>query len=97
MKNDRWIKWYQYGDTGLINFGQMPVSSASKELQKFEREAVELLNKSGADHVVYGLRICAGDGELGCVKFYMKMMSDEDFQNDVATLRNCVVYAVHKR
>lgn len=97
MKNDGWVKWYQYGEEGMINFGQMTLGDVGNELAKFRKLAVGALAASEEDHVVYGLKVYAEDGSLDCVKFYLKPMSDEEFQKDVATLKNCVVYAVHKR
>ena len=97
MKRYVWVKWYQYGENGLIDFGQMPLENVADELRKFEKQALETLKETGADHVVYGLKVYGEDGYTDCVKFYMKPMSNDDFYNDVATLKNCIVYAVHKR
>ena len=92
----RWIKWFQYGNEGLINFGQMPIMDVAKHLKKFERQASRVLRQTNSDHVVYGLKTYDEHDSLECVKFYMIAMSDEDFQKDIATLKNCIVYALHK-
>lgn len=91
----RWVKWYQYADQGMVNCGQMPLLDAHKNLREFSKYARELLEKTGADHVVYGMKVYGEKDRLEAVKFYMKPMSDEEFQKDVANLKNCVIYAAH--
>lgn len=97
MSYVKWIKWSQWSDGGMVGFGQMPGTDVEQNLQKFELEAAKLLEKSGADHVVYGLKIYDENDELEHVKFYLHAMSDEEFQRNVATLTGCTVYALHKR
>ena len=63
-------------------------------LQKFEQEAKKLLEETGADHVVYGMKIYE-DGHLKEARFYLQPMKEE-FER-VAKLRGVVVYALHKR
>lgn len=96
MKNNGWVKWSQYTDQGLVNFGQMPIRDVPKTLREFSQGAKELLDKTGADHVVYGLKVYDENGELEAVKFYQLPMDDATFDKDVATLKNCTVYALHK-
>lgn len=93
----KWVRWSQWDNGGMVGFGQMPVQDVEKDLQKFEQEASIILKKTGADHVVYGLKVYDDEGELAAVKFYLKPMNDEDFQKDVASLKDVVVYALHKR
>lgn len=64
-------------------------------LQKFEQEAKKLLEETGADHVVYGMKIYE-DGHLKEARFYLRPMNEEEFER-VAKLRGVVVYALHKR
>ena len=92
----RWIKWFQYGNEGLINFGQMPITDITKHLNRLEGQASKVLKETNSDHVVYGLKIYDENGSLECIKFYMIAMFDEEFQKNVATLKNCIVYALHK-
>lgn len=96
MKNDGWVRWSQWESGGMTNFGQMRVKDVDGHLRKFAKEAREVLQKTGADHVVYGLKRYDEDGDLEHVKFYMVPMNDEDFQKDVATLKGCTIYALHK-
>lgn len=64
-------------------------------LQKFEQEAQKLLKETGADHVVYGMKIYE-DGHLKEARFYLKPLSEEEFDL-VASLSGVMVYALHKR
>ena len=91
----RWIRWTQWGKDGMIGVGQMPMNEVNENLVRFSKKAHEVLEKTGADHVVYGLKLYDSSGELESVKFYMVPMDDEQFQKDVATLKGVTVYAVH--
>ena len=64
-------------------------------LQKFEQEAKKLLDETGADHVVDGMKIYE-DGHLQEARFYLQPMSEEEFDR-VASLSGVIVYALHKR
>ena len=64
-------------------------------LQKFEQEAQKLLKETGADHVVYGMKIYE-DGHLKEARFYLQPMNEEEFDR-VASLSGVMVYALHKR
>ncbi len=98
MKNGGWVRWTQWAPEGLADFGQMPILDVGKELQKFEREAAKILKETDADHVLYGVKEYDGDGDLEAVRFYLKPMSEQEFEDRV--VKNCTgmtVYAVHKR
>lgn len=91
-----WVKWSQWTGEGMVNFGQMPVRDIAKYLQAFEVDAKEVLQKTGADHVLYGVKQYE-DMTLTEVRFYMIPMDDEQFEKDVANKRGVVVFALHKR
>lgn len=91
-----WVKWSQWTGEGMVNFGQMPVRDIAKYLQAFEVDAKEVLQKTGADHVLYGVKQYE-DGTLTEVRFYMIPMDDEQLEKDVANKRGVVVFALHKR
>ncbi|MBR3973035.1 MAG: hypothetical protein IKJ99_03675 [Oscillospiraceae bacterium] len=93
----KWIKWTQWESGGCIGIGQMPGREVEKNLQEFEKQAAKVLKETGADHVVYGMKLYDEDGELEEVKFYMVPIDDEKFQKDVASLSGCVIYALHAR
>ena len=91
-----WVRWSQWTGEGMVNFGQMPVRDIAKYLQAFEMDAKEVLEKTGADHVLYCVKQYE-DGTLTEVRFYMIPMDDEQFEKDVANKRGVVVFALHKR
>lgn len=93
----KWIKWTQWDKGGMVGFGQMPGRDVEKNLQNFELEAAKVLKETGADHVVYGMKLYDENDELEHVKFYMAPMDDATFQKDVASLSGCVIYALHAR
>lgn len=92
----KWVHWSQWGECGMIDAGQMPVRDVQKHLQRFETEAADLLETSGADHVVYATKEYNGE-ELDNVKFYLLPMTEKKFEERVASLKNIVVYALHRR
>lgn len=98
MKNSGWVKWKQWTANGLVAFGQMPNRDVGRELQKFEAEAANILKKTGADHVLYGVKAYDGDGDLEEVRFYLEPMSEQEFEDRVVkNSAGLTVYAVHKR
>ena len=95
--SEGWIRWSQWSDAGMVDFGQMPTRDVAKYLRKFAEKAREILKESDADHVVYGFLQYGESKDFREVKFYLQPMDDERFQKDVATLSSGVVYAVHKQ
>ena len=93
----KWIRWTQWTEAGMVNFGQMPARDVEKCLQDFEHQAKEVLKETGADHVLYGVKGYDLDGDLNEVRFYMIAMDDERFQKEVASKAGVTVYALHKR
>ncbi len=79
----------------MVDHGEMPVKDIQKYLQKFELEAKKILDQTGADHVLYGIKKYRGD-DLEEVCFYLLPVSDEKY-DDVAKLKNVVAYALHNR
>lgn len=89
-----WVRWSQWDAGGMVAVGQMPVKDIQKNLQDFEKKAKEILDKSGADHVVYGLKEYNDDGTLDEVRFYLQPMDEQEFDR-VAGMRGVRVYALH--
>lgn len=90
MKNSGWVKWKHWTANGLVAFGQMPKRDVGRELQKFEVEAANVLKKTGADHVLYGVK--AYDGHrfaqsLGNAEMKWKHSEDEYFDFVLTSLR----------
>lgn len=89
-----WVRWSQWDAGGMVAVGQMQVKDIQKNLQEFEKKAREILAKSGADHVVYGLKEYNDDGTLDEVRFYLQPMDEQEFER-VAGMRGVQVYALH--
>lgn len=89
-----WVKWSQWTDTGMVDFGQMPVKKMQENLQRFETEAKKILNKTGAAHVLYGRKLFGEDGELEELRFYLIPMDEAEFDR-VAKIPRQQVYALH--
>lgn len=94
--SDGWVRWSQWTDAGMTNFGQMRIEDVAKNLREFAAKAKEILHKTGADHVVYGIKEYDKDGKLDEVRFYLAPFTDNDFQKEVATIKGCTIYAVHR-
>ncbi len=90
----RRIDWSQWTEGGMVGMGQMTLQDVQGNLQKFEQEARKVMDETGADHVVYGMKIYE-DGHLKEVRFYLQPMSEEEFDR-VASLSGVIVYALHK-
>ena len=73
-----------------------PSGVIQSELQRFEARAKELMEETGADHVLYGRKFYNEAGELEELRFYLLPMSDETFEERVVPLKNQQVYALHK-
>jgi hypothetical protein len=94
---DKWIKWSQWSDTGMMDKGEMPLSNLQKVLKKFEKEAQAVLKETNADHVIYGVKYYdKKTGQLEEVRFYMLPMDENRFQS-VGKYENVIIYALHKR
>lgn len=89
-----WVRWSQWDAGGMVAVGQMPVNEIQKNLQAFEKKAKEVLDKSGAAHVVYGVKEYSEDGVLEEVRFYLQPMDEQEFDR-VAGMRGMQVYALH--
>lgn len=93
--SDGFVKWFYWGQNGLINYGQMRKCEVATALLEFEKQAKKVLERTGADHVLYGVKRYDENGQLEKITFYMEPMTDEQFEQNVASLNDCVVYALH--
>lgn len=94
MSGRKWVRWTQWDAGGMVGVGQMPLDQVQGTLQKFELEARSLLERTGSDHVVYGMKNYDEDDNLEQVRFYLQPMSEEEFDR-VAKLKGVQVYALH--
>lgn len=93
----KWIPWSRYTDSVVVETGEMPPKELPVLLKEYGAQAKELLEKGGADHVVYAVIEYTPESEMKEVQFYMLEMDDKTFQERVNLLKDSVVYAVHKR
>lgn len=91
------IKWSMKDSTGCVQRGKLPLSQLPGILLSFENSAAETLRRTGADHVLYAVKIYNSVDELMAVQFYMNPMSDEEFYKMVGKGRSTLIYALHSR
>ena len=91
------IRWSMKDLAGCVQRGQMPLSQLPGILRDFENSAAETLRRTGADHVLYAVKIYNTEDELTAVQFYMNPMSDEEFSKVAGKGRGTMIYALHSR
>ncbi len=89
------VKWSLMDSTGCKQRGEIELAQIPGELLRFEREAARVMKKTGADHVLYGIKIYGTDDQLKTVQFYMNPMEDEEFYRLTGRVRNAMIYALH--
>ncbi len=97
MAEIKWLRWQRWSKNGMSQFGQMPLKNLKWNLEGFRQKALEILEQTGADHVLYAVKVYDEKDELDLVKFYMEPMDNESYERDMASVSGVVVYAVHKR
>lgn len=91
------INWSMKDTNGCIQRGQIPLSQLPKTLLSFKNSAAETLRRTGADHVLYAVKIYNTEDELTAVQFYMNPMSDVEFEKVAGKGRGTMIYALHSR
>ena len=91
------MNWSMKDTNGCVQRGQMFLSQLPKILLSFENSAAETLRRTGADHVLYAVKIYNTADELTAVQFYMNPMSDEEFSKVAGKGRGTMIYALHSR
>lgn len=91
------VRWAAYGRYGRVGGGRMPASQVLPGIQKAEKKALKVLKETGADHVLYGMKIYDEEDRLQMVHFYMWPMQEEEFDKLATRSRNALVYALHRR
>lgn len=86
------INWSMKDTNGCVQRGQMFLSQLPKILLSFENSAAETLRRTGADHVLYAVKIYNTADELTAVQFYMNPMSDEEFSKVAGKGRGTMIY-----
>lgn len=88
------IRWSMKDLAGCVQRGQMPLSQLPGILLDFENSAAETLRRTGADHVLYAVKIYNTEDELTAVQFYMNPMSDEEFSKVAGKGRGTMIYGI---
>ena len=96
MSDPYWVRWSYWSKVGPVEARRMPRKEMQENLQRFEAKARKLLAETGADHVLYGRKLYSESGELEELRFYLMPMTDDEFEERVALLKNQQVYALHK-
>ena len=96
LSDSSWVRWSQWCEQGMVGHGVIRKNEMQAQLQRFEVKAREILADTDADHVLYGRKLYDEAGELEELRFYLLPMSDEEFEERVASLKGQQVYAVHK-
>lgn len=89
------VKWSLRDSTGCKQRGEIELAQIPGELLRFEREAARIMKRTGADHVLYGIKIYDQDNRLETVQFYMNPMDDDEFYRLTGRVRNAMIYALH--
>lgn len=80
----------------MITRGIDTLQEIQKGLQQHEKKAAEVMKETGADHVLYGMKIYEGE-KLAAVHFYIWPMQEEEFSKVTGKVHNSLIYALHKR
>ena len=83
--------------TGCIMKRRENLSDIPRLLHNFEREAADVMRRTGADHVLYACKIYDGDDSLVAVQFYEEPLDDETFYKITGKVRGALIYALHNR
>lgn len=85
------IKWW-VPETG--ERGEMPKKNMQNCIREWGLKAKEVLEETGAEHVVYATKLLDKDGDVEEIRFYIKPMSDDEL--DQASFLYDHIYALHR-
>ena len=86
-------EWSDYGRRFL---GYQKIRDVMSNLRERELAARKILKETECEHVVYGAKYYSVTGALEEVRYYMKPMSEKEFEA-VSLMRDVLIFAVHKR
>lgn len=72
------------------------VKIAQNHLNERRKTALEKLEESGADHVVYAAKQYDNNGNVSYIMLYMEPMDDDTFYHRTRRDKR-LIYAVHRR
>ena len=95
---NNWIRWTQSdGLERVILTGQMPEQNVEVTLTEFRKEALEYLNKTNAEHVIYATKEYGEDGKLNQMRFYTRLARTDEELKNLTDLIDGEVLVVHRR
>ena len=92
--NVRWSRWNW--NTGDVDKGVMEEREILPSMARRAKEAAEIMKRSEADHVLYGMTIYDGYRPVA-VHFFMWPMGQKQFDQVARRCRCAMVYAIHRR
>lgn len=81
----------------VIDMGKMHIKNINEKLREYEKVAHKMLEETGADHVIYGVKYYDDNDRVEKVHLHMTPMDENTFCLRTEKLENALVYAVHKR
>ena len=96
----RLVRWSQWDGAELVMVGQLYMDQIKKQLAAYEARAKQVVERSGFDYIVYGLKVYNPNSdltELVEVRFCSIGMSNEEYKTYVEERPNMVVLAAHKK
>lgn len=83
---------------GLKPQGTLDAKDISSKLLALEMQAKQLLDSSPEDikHVLYAVKFTSDMNPPYILHFYMKPMTEEEFESKVSKLQDVQVYALHR-
>ena len=96
MAEIRWLEWEQNG--GVVRMGTAPMKEIQSWITDRSKAVAELVRQGRikCEHLVYAAKYYGDDGNIKEVRFYNQPMTDAEYEA-VAGMKNCIVYAAHRR
>lgn len=91
------IRWSIWSKTDAVQHGVMPLDKVNDCLLLYCRAAKKVMLKTGADHVVYCMKMFGRNKKASALHFYMWAMNDDEFSKVMRKVGNAEIYAVHRR
>ena len=94
---NNWICWTQSEglERGILT-GQMPEQNVEATLLEFRKEALEYLNKTNAECVIYATKEYGEAGKLNQMRFYTRLARTDEELKNLTDLIDGEIYAVHR-
>lgn len=90
------VRWSSWSNPSVVEHGKMPVAKVGQCMVRYRNAAKKVMQATGSDHVVYGMKMFGKHGKLSAVHFYMWPMKEQEFKRVMGKVHNAEVYAVHR-